>query len=1171
MFGQVLGGTSVTHIPLAESDHVALSVLVQGTSGDRTQGRRKPRPFRYEDMWKSHSEYSEFVNRVWDPGAVPQDLTNVAESLRSLQGSLQCWDREVFGSVKKQVRDLRAELEHERQINIRRGPSAKEKELISKLSVVLDREETMERQRSRVAWLREGDRNTEFFQSKARARGRTNSIRSLTDSNGQVVTKQEDLERLACAFYQNLFTAQQDVDPALICQYVPRRVTEEMITELDREFTEEEVERALFQMKPGKAPGADGFNAGFFQTHWSLVKQSVVPAVLAFLNGGVLPGEVNKTLLVLIPKVANPQDLSQYRPISLCNVIYKLCSKTMANRMRRILDEIISEEQSAFVPGRLITDNALIAHECIHYLNNKKGKVGSCAVKLDMAKAYDRVEWSYLRAVMEALGFSRKWCDLVMQCVTSVTFAVRVNGVFSDFFQPTRGIRQGDPISPYLFLLCSEGLTCMLKNIGPLYAARGVRVGRHSPWISHLLFADDCLIFTQASQRAAERVSGILEHYNRGSGQLVNKNKSAVFFSANCDDDAKRVVHDCLQIPNEALGEKYLGLPTMAGRGNTGAFQFIMDRSRYFVGGWAEKTLSCAAKEVLIKSNLQAVPTYSMSCFKLPPAICRKLTSHASNYWWGSSLDNHKIHWQSWEKLTRPKHQGGIGFRDFQLFNKAMLGKQGWRLMTRQGSLCERVLKGKYYPNGDFLNATKKKKASTTWRSLVHGRDVLYKGMIKRIGPGNVNVWNDSWIPGVSSFRPVVRLPTADVERVHELFVPGTRVWDVEKVKRNFIGLEADAVLQIKPGTSMEDDIDAWAFERHGSYSVRSAYRMLKQDQTAQAKHKKEEAGMSMDSAEWKKVWKLHVPPKVRSFWWRVLHDFLPAKAELKRRHVAKESFCESCGNPVESLYHIIFECSIARRFWEEAQKVWGLKIPHLHPVTWPVDTMNGQFCSSKEALLVICGAWTLWTGRNRRRNGRSIWQPGQAVRYISNLLEELALVRLPVREAAPKVKMRWKTPTDLWVKVNTDGGFCSEENTGTTGFVIRDAQGDVQAAGGRWFDHVPDALMAEALAAKEGLELATEVGCDRVILETDSSVLHSMLSDRSYIHSAIGGVCRDIKDLSAGFVEFKIAWVRREANTLAHSCAKKVNSVFRSMFWLDEIPEWLKGLASADCNLQVE
>jgi hypothetical protein len=342
-FLDAMGDSEVFHIPLAESDHcgVLVEVREKKPSGQR-RSRRKLRPFRYENMWKSHGEYMEFVNRTWDPGPGSFNLATTSAALLSLQNSLKTWDREVFGLVKQQVKNLRDELETERSSTLYRGPTDRERQLMATLGEVLAREETMERQRSRIEWLKDGDRNTSFFQAKARARNRTNRITLLKDEAGREFTDQDNLERLACDFYQKLFTAQETLQPEVICRHVPRKITPAMVADLERPFSEREVEQALFQMAPSKAPGVDGFNAGFYQTHWELVKECVVPAVLDFLNGGDLPEEVNKTLLVLIPKVTNPQDLSQYRPISLCNVLYKLCSKTMANRLRRILDDVIS-------------------------------------------------------------------------------------------------------------------------------------------------------------------------------------------------------------------------------------------------------------------------------------------------------------------------------------------------------------------------------------------------------------------------------------------------------------------------------------------------------------------------------------------------------------------------------------------------------------------------------------------------------------------------------------------------------------------------------------------------------------------------------------------------------------------------------------------------------------
>jgi hypothetical protein len=260
-----------------------------------------------------------------------------------------------------------------------------------------------------------------------------------------------------------------------------------------------------------------------------------------------------------------------------------------------------------------------------------------------MAKAYDRVEWAYLRAMMEKLGFAEAWINLLMKCVQTVSLSVRVNGQFSEYFKPTRGIRQGDPISPSLFLICAEGLGCMLKYSGPQYLARGIRVGIHAPWTSHLLFADDSLMFVQASAAGAARLQSILETYRVGSGQMINRSKSAIFSSLNCTDEMKQQVHTTSEIAVEALVEKYIGIPTALGRSTDEQFEHIVSSIKKLVNGYVMKKMSSAAREVLVKAICQAIPTYSMSCFRLSKKICKRITNVIARFWWGGDEKKRKF------------------------------------------------------------------------------------------------------------------------------------------------------------------------------------------------------------------------------------------------------------------------------------------------------------------------------------------------------------------------------------------------------------------------------------------------------------------------------------------------------------------------------------------------
>jgi len=335
-----------------------------------------------------------------------------------------------------------------------------------------------------------------------------------------------------------------------------------------------------------------------------VIGEKVTKEVLDVLNGGLIPEGWNETTIVLIPKVKNPDKLKDLRPISLCNVIYKIVSKALANRLKQILPEVISPAQSAFVPGRLISDNILIAYELTHYMKQKKkGKEGYAAVKLDMSKAYDRVEWHFLAQMMEKLEFHQRWINVVMKCVSSVSYKIRVNGELTEAFKPERGLRQGDPLSPYLFLLCAEGFSALLQRAEEIRMMRGVKVCPRAPSVSHLLFADDSLILFRANRGDAQQLQSILRLYEECSGQLINKDKSAAMIR-------KQEVMQELRITKETMNERYLGLLVHVGRSRSSVFAYLKDRIWKRIQGWKEKLLSRAGKEVLIKAVAQAIPAF---------------------------------------------------------------------------------------------------------------------------------------------------------------------------------------------------------------------------------------------------------------------------------------------------------------------------------------------------------------------------------------------------------------------------------------------------------------------------------------------------------------------------------------------------------------------------------
>ena len=356
-------------------------------------------------------------------------------------------------------------------------------------------------------------------------------------------------------------------------------------------------------------------SALFFQKYWSIVDINVSNIVLNVLNSGMSLSDLNRTNIALVPKNNNPQIMIEFQRISLCNVVYKLVSKILANPLKAILPYIISENQSAFTADRLITDNVLVAYEIMHFLKHKRGGNDSfMAVKLDMSKAFDRVEWIFVEKVMRKMGFDENWINLVMKCISSISYSVIINGTTYGNIIPTRGLRQGDPLSPFLFLLCAEGFSAQIHDVAQNNQLHGISICRGAPKITHLFFAYDSLLFCRANGNECNKLKEILSMYESASGRKINTDKSFIFFNPNTSRELKEEIINIPGSMHDSNHTKYLGLPSID-RSKKLVFAEIKKKVGKKLAGWKGMLLSIGDKEVLIKTVAQAIPTYTMSCF----------------------------------------------------------------------------------------------------------------------------------------------------------------------------------------------------------------------------------------------------------------------------------------------------------------------------------------------------------------------------------------------------------------------------------------------------------------------------------------------------------------------------------------------------------------------------
>jgi hypothetical protein len=839
----------------------------------------------------------------------------------------------------------------------------KREQLTRDLEKVILMAEICWRQKSRALWLKEGDKNSRFFHCLANSHRNTNTISKIL-INGSPSTNQDEIRDHIAQFYEHLYREAGYRRPYLDgIQF--EAISEENALWLDRPFEESEIETVVQGCNGDKAPGLDGFSLAFFQNCWSIVRKDVLGVCQEFHEHCQFERSLNATFVSLIPKKHGADELKDFRPISLVGGMYKIIAKLLANRLAAVLGTIISPSQSAFVKGRQILDSVLIANECLD--SRLKASIPGVLCKLDLEKAYDHVNWDFLIYILRRCGFSEKWRKWIHFCVSSVRFSILVNGSPCGFFPSSRGIRQGDPLSPMLFVIVMEAFSRLIVKATGAGMLSGCSVGSIDPLeVSHLLFADDTLIFCEADPDHLFHLRSVLIWFEATSGLRINLGKSELVpvGEVPCIEE----LADILGCKTSKLPMKYLGLPLGARFKAKEIWNPIVEKMEHRLAGWKRIYLSKGGRLTLIKSTLSNLPTYFLSLFPIPADVTNLIEKIQRNFLWGTTEEVAKFHLVKWNKVCSPLSHGGLAIKNLRRFNEALLGKWLWRFGVERDAFWRKVIIAKYgsLDGGWMSKAPSGPHGVGLWK-FIHSRWANFSKLVAfEVGDGSlIRFWDDLWCseeplklayPELFCIACVQEGPVSDFVHYHSHdvhwevnFTRLAQDWELESIS-SFLELLYFVKIQ-----STEKDKMCWKPSWSAGFQVKSFYTHL--------------TSPGLGYFPWKSIWKAKVPPRVAFFVWTAALGKILTADNLRRRGIPAVSWCCMCKADGESVDHLLLHCPYTKELWDMVLGLFGLHWVMPKTVTELLHCWFGSVGCHSVIWKAIphCIMWCLWQERNAR------------------------------------------------------------------------------------------------------------------------------------------------------------------------------------------------------------
>ncbi|GJX31621.1 RNA-directed DNA polymerase, eukaryota, partial [Tanacetum coccineum] len=857
-----------------------------------------PTPFKFYHYWFEIVGFDKFVEDSWNEIHVTDtnDYVKFLKKLKVLKERIKLWNSSYREHMNCRKNNLKTELTNIDSV-LDRGDGIEtdvnRRHEVVRILQELEKTETVEMaQKAKIKWAVEGDENSKYYHGVINKKRSNLAIRGvLVDGNwveSPPLVKNEFYDHFKQQFEQpSMSGIQLDIE-------FPNRITSDQSYDLESEVSKEEIKRAVWDCGIDKAPGPDGFTFGFYRRYWNLIECDVVNAVKWFFHHGRIPNGGNSSFITLIPKVSNANMVKEFRPISLIGSVYKIVAKILANRLVMVLGDLVSDTQSAFVKDRQILDGPFILNEVVQWCKKKRKQ--TMIFKVDFEKAYDSVRWDFVVAILKKFGFGDKWCKWILSCLQSSRGSILVNGSPTSEFQFFKGLKQGDPLSPFLFILVMESLHISFQRVVDAGLFSGIMLDT-SLSVSHLFYADDVIFMGQWNQTNIDTIIRVLNVFHSVSGLRVNMKKSKLM---GIYVDSSKVEHAVKKIGCMALkmSFKYLGSKVGDRMSRINSWNDVIETMVARLPRWKLKTISIGGRLTLLKSVLGSTPIYHMSMYKVPKTVLHTMEAIRARFFNGADNNSRKSSWVSWKQVMASKDAGGLGVASLFALNRALMFKWVWRFITQKKSI----------DIASFIKPKCRDRKNTSFWNVAWRGDVMFKDLVPRL----------YMLESMKDIQVATKLSHEDLE------------WSFRRKPRGGVEQVQMSLLKEKiEGCTLSDLKDSWTWSLEGSgeFSVSSIRKVID--------------AVFLPCGSVKTRWVKEVPIKINIHAWKVINDYLPTRFNLSRRGMDIGTIvCPMCNCMVESSRHLFFSCELSKQIMCKISRWWDLVYREINSYEEWVDWM---------------------------------------------------------------------------------------------------------------------------------------------------------------------------------------------------------------------------------------